>query len=242
MTTLKDRVRVIPVRTEAERADAMQVLRDTYLAEKHWVNDEAKLFPLEDLASPAVSWFAVYDSRKPVGVLRVLYDPPLELYREYGFKQLVNGLDVEAFIRNHRIAEIGRFAVLPPYRKFILVVAGLMRAASKETVGRGYTHYITDIFEGETHSPYQFHTRVMGFQPVATHDVGELNCPNRRITMVLDLPEAYRNLRLHQNWIYRFLTEDWDESLHQKLLETDSRNRRPASGNPLAHPSPLPPG
>lgn len=146
-----------------------------------------------------------------------MYNPPLELYKEYGMQALESGLDVEAFVKNNRIAEIGRFAVVPEFRKFIVVAAALMREASRETVANDYTHYVTDIFEGEVHSPYDFHTRVMGFQPVATHDVGELNCPNRRITMVLDLKSAYQRIQTKQKWIYRYLTKDWDESLHEKL-------------------------
>jgi len=63
-----------------------------------------------------------------VGVLRVLYNPPLELYKEYGFEKLDNGLDVESFVKDHKIAEIGRFAVIPAYRSMMLVVAALMRA------------------------------------------------------------------------------------------------------------------
>ena len=88
-----------------------------------------------------------------MGVLRVLYNPPLELYKEYGFEKLDNGLDVESFVKDHKIAEIGRFAVIPAYRSMMLVVAGLMRAASRDTIERGYSHYVTDIFEGEKHSP-----------------------------------------------------------------------------------------
>ena len=217
--TLKDRVTVKRVETESARADALTVLQATYRQEKNWVSDESNVFPVEDLSNSSVSWFVVYVDVAPVGVLRVLYDPPLELYRDYGFKQIGQGIDVEAFIRSHRIAEVGRFAVLPEYRKYIMVVVRLMGAASKETVSLGYTHYITDIFEGERHSPYQFHTHVMGFEPVATHDVGELNCPNRRITMILDLRASYQRLRTAQNWIYRLLTENWDPALHDRLLQ-----------------------
>ena len=219
ITSLKQRVRVKRIENAADRAEAMRVLKATYRQEKHWVADEEKMFDTEDLANHSVSWFVVFVDHDPVGVLRVLYDPPLELYREYGFKQLATDINVESFIRNNRIAEIGRFAVLPDYRKYIVVVGALMRTASRETVERGFTHYITDVFEGEKHSPYEFHTRVMGFQPVATHDVGELNCPLRRITLVLDLKAAYHRLRTTQRWVFRFLTEGWDEQLHRQMLD-----------------------
>ena len=113
--------------------------------------------------------------------------------------------------------ELRLVAVLPQHRKNHYIAAALMRAAVRDTLERGYTHYVTDIFEGEKHSPYLFHTRVMGFEPVATHDVGELNCPHRRVTMVLDLPAAYRRLKRTGGWLFRYLTADWSESLHRRL-------------------------
>ncbi len=217
--SLKDRITTHRVDGEARRLHAIQVMRATYELEKNWMRGEEKLFPPGELSDPDVSWFVVYDNEVPVGVLRVLYSPPLELYKQYGFKPLGGGIDVEEFVKHNRIAEIGRFAVLPEYRRYIRVSACLMRVASKETLRRGFTHYVTDIFEGEKHSPYHFHRRVMGFQPVASHDVGELNCPNRRITMILDLGMAYRNLRSSNNWIYRFFMEDWDPELDRKLRD-----------------------
>ncbi|RMF74495.1 MAG: GNAT family N-acetyltransferase [Acidobacteria bacterium] len=216
--SLRDRVSVTRVETPEQREQALEVIRATYRDEKRWVGDEAGQLPPEDLERDDVSWFCAFVDDRPVGVLRVLYDPPLELYAKYGFELLDRGIDVEKFIKAHRIAEVGRFAVIPEYRKYIVVVAALMRAASTETVARGYTHYITDVFEDDPHSPYQFHTRVMGFEPVATHEVGELNSSSRRITLVLDLKAAYRRLRAKGTWIYRFLTEGWDEGLHRRLV------------------------
>jgi len=221
--SLKKRTRVTRVNTEADRLHAIAVLKATYQAEKNWVANEQKMFQAADLTDERVSWFVVFVEEMPVGVLRVLYELPLEIYKEYGFKQLGSGMDIEGFVTNNRIAEIGRFAVLPEYRKYVIVVGALMREASKETVQRGFTHYITDIFEGEKHSPYLFHTRVMGFIPVATHDVGELNCPLRRITMVLDIKAAYNRLRESNGFVFRFLTEDWDKSIHDKLRHNDGR-------------------
>ena len=215
--SLAKQIKVIRATNTDDRQLAIEVLHSTYVNEKNWIQDEEKFFPLSDLEAKDISWFVASNATQPIGVLRVMYNPPLELYKEYGMQALESGLDVEAFVKNNRIAEIGRFAVVPEFRKFIVVSAALMRAASQETVANDYTHYVTDIFEGEVHSPYDFHTRVMGFQPVATHDVGELNCPNRRITMVLDLKSAYQRIQTKQKWIYRYLTKDWDESLHEKL-------------------------
>lgn len=214
---LAKQIVVIRASNDADRNLAVQVLRSTYVNEKNWIQNEEEFFPVSDLKTGDISWFVASSGGRPIGVLRVMYNPPLELYREYGLQTLDRGLDVEAFVKNNRIAEIGRFAVVPEYRKYIIVAASLMREASRETVSNDYTHYVTDIFEGEVHSPYDFHTRVMGFQPVATHDVGELNCPNRRITMVLDLKSAYHRIKTQRKWIYRVLTRDWDKSLHDKL-------------------------
>jgi hypothetical protein len=213
---LSDRLRVIRVSGEAERALAIAVMRATYQQEKNWITRDEKLFPDDELGNRSVSWFVVLEGDRPVGTLRVLYDLPLDLYKEYGFKTL-GGINIEDFIRNNRIAEIGRFAVLPEYRRHMIVVGALMREASRETVENGYTHYVTDIFEGEAHNPYNFHTRVLGFQPVATHDTGELNCPNRRITLILDLKSAYHRLRDKGGWLFRFFTEGWPAHIHEQL-------------------------
>ena len=135
-------------------------------------------------------------------MLRTLFDPPLLQYAKYGLRLIDPRIDVEKFLRQHRIAEVGRFAVVPELRGNVMLAAALMRAATEEMVTRGYTHVITDVFEDDPHSPLGFHTRVMGFQPVATHDHGELNCKSRRITLLLDLgaelpaPQGARQLDL----------------------------------------------
>ncbi|HHN73600.1 MAG TPA: GNAT family N-acetyltransferase [Acidobacteria bacterium] len=214
---LKDRIAVFRVESAEQRQQALEVLASTYRDEKRWVGDEQSQLPEADLSRDDISWFVVCVDQQPVGVLRVLYDPPLELYAKYGFELIGKDLDVEKFVRDHRIAEIGRFAVLPEYRRFIVVVAALMKAASTETVIKGYTHYITDVFEDDPHSPYQFHTRVMGFEPVATHEVGELNSRSRRITLVLDLKASYLRLKKRGGWIFRLFTGDWDENLHSQM-------------------------
>lgn len=216
---LRDRIDVFRIEDVKGRQLGLEVLRATYGEEKRWVDDPDQQLPASDLARPDVSWFVVRADDRPVGILRVLYDPPIDLYREYEFELTVDGLDVEEFVRNNRIAEVGRFAVLPEYRRYVSVVAALMREASRETVARGYTHYITDVFEDDPHSPYRFHTRVMGFQPVATHEAGELHSASRRITLVLDLKQAYRRLRASGGMIYRLLTDGWDDRLH-KLMST----------------------
>lgn len=229
--SLRDRLSVIRVVDEPTRAQAMEVLRATYRDEKGWVSDESRQIPETDLTVPSISWFVVRMDGTPVGVLRVLYDPPIDLYAEYGFELTVTNLDVERFLRENRIAEIGRFAVLPRHRGQIVVVAALMREAVFETVRRGYTHYITDVFEDDPHSPLQFHTKVMGFRPVATHEVGELNCRSRRITLILDLADAYRRLKKAHGWIFRFFTGDWSEELHRSVASGGAPSRGDRGGD-----------
>jgi hypothetical protein len=213
-----DRVRVERVIDEAGRQRVTAVLRATYQHEKRWVSDPETQAPPDDIGRSDLSWFVVSVRGRPAGVVRILYSPPLEQYAQYGLKLLDPAIAVDDFIRQNRIAEIGRFAVKRRYRRRFLLAAALMRAAAAETIARGYTHYVTDVFEDDPHSPYGFHTRIMGFFPVATHDVGELRCRSRRITLVLDLRAAYRRLRQQGNWIYRYFTSQWDDALHQHML------------------------
>jgi hypothetical protein len=57
----------------------------------------------------------------------------------------------------------------------------------------------------------------MGFEPVATHDRGELNCDSRRITLVLDLKSSYKRLKARGNWVFRYLTAGWPDALHRQF-------------------------
>jgi hypothetical protein len=199
------------------RHDVLEVLRGTYCEEKGWVDDVDAQFPSTDLDRPEVSWFVATINGRPAGTLRVLYDPPLAEYARYGFKSIDPALRVEEMIRQYRIAEIGRFAVLPAYRRQLIVAVALMRSAAAETIARRFTHYVTDVFEDDPHSPYRFHTNVMGFLPIATHDVGEMRTASRRITLVLDLKAAYARLKRRECWVYRYFTEIWDSTLHQQM-------------------------
>lgn len=213
-----DRVRARRVTGETARRHAVDVLRATYLGEKRWITDPEAQLPPEDLARGDIAWFLVSVRDRPAGVVRVHYDPPLAQYAKYGLKLLDPSVCVDDFIRRHRVAEIGRFAVVPRYRRRVTVAAALMRAATIETVARGYTHFVTDVFEDDPHSPYRFHTGVMGFLPVATHEAGELHCRSRRITLVLDLKAAYRRLKARGNWLYRYLTAPWDDAFHRQMV------------------------
>jgi hypothetical protein len=184
---LLNRIQVRRVAEDWQRCQALSVLRATYVDEKGWVADAEQVFPAAELGEAGVSWFLALRGLEPAGVLRVLYELPLAQYAHCELRPVGVDLVLQHLLRRARVAEIGRFAVVPAYRRNLLVAAELIRAASLETFQRGYTHYLTDIFEGERHSPYLFHTRVLGFRAIATHDTGELNYPSRRITMLLDL-------------------------------------------------------
>lgn len=210
-------VSVRRVEGHEDRAQALAVLQRVYVDEKRWVraaDRNEQLLPEADLQTDQVSWFLATLAGEPVGVVRVLYQLPLDLYREYGFKLLDGQLDVERFLRQNRIAEVGRFGVVAQQRGRLMVAAALMRAAATDTFRRGFTHYITDVFENEPNSPYEFHTRVLGFVPVATHAHGELLASNRRITMLLDLRRAYERLRAKRSWLARYIFATWDDRLH----------------------------
>lgn len=216
------------VTDDGDRRRVIEVLAATYHREKHWVTDPETQIPPDHLDCADITWFVVTLDDCPAGALRVVYDPPYAQYAAYGLKLLDPSLKVEEFLRRSRIAEVGRFAVKPEFRVHLMVAASLMRAVTEETVARGYTHLVTDVFEDDPHTPYQFHTRVLGFYPVATHEVGELHCRSRRITLVLDLNSAYERLNKNGHWLFRYLTGGWDEALHRRL------RRAPAPAEALA--------
>ncbi|MEM1245981.1 MAG: hypothetical protein AAGK22_06390 [Acidobacteriota bacterium] len=76
-----------------------------------------------------------------------------------------------------------------------------MRATTFETVRRGYDHYVTDVFEDDPNSPYGFHHRVLGFRTVVTHRHGELDCESRRLTMLLNIPDAFSSTARQQQLV-----------------------------------------
>jgi hypothetical protein len=205
------------VTDETDRRRAVEILASTYHHEKHWVTDPAAQIPAGDLERSDIAWFIATQGDRAAGTLRVWYDPTYTHYALYGLKLLDPALRIEEFMRRNRIAEVARFAVKAEFRGQLMIAVALMRAATEETVARGYTHLVTDVFEDDPHSPYHFHTKVLGFQPVATHEFGELHCRSRRITLVLDLKLAYQRLEKSGNWLFRYLTGTWDDSLHRRL-------------------------
>ena len=205
------------VADERGRQQVVAILGAIYQREKNWVSEPDSQFPLADVGRADTAWFLAQAGGQAAGVVRVLYDPPLAVYAHYGFQVIDPAIRVEDFIGRHGLAEVGRFAVLPDSRRQIMVAATLMRAVTIDSLERGITHLITDVFEDDAHSPYGFHTRVLGFHPVATHDAGELNSRSRRITLLLDIPAAYKRLRSRNAWFYRYLTSVLPDRLQERL-------------------------
>ncbi len=201
---------------QSTRSQALQVVEEVYRREKNWIKTAATEIPFPIDPEGPYSWFLATVNGQPAGVLRLFYDPPLELPAEFQVS-LRPEVDLNRLAQDGRFVEIGRFMILPAYRKKMLVAIRLMGSAVKEVVERNYTHFITDVFEGEPHSPLQFHTRILGFEIIGSHLHGELNCSLTRIILTLDILKAYQRLRAKKNRLYWTLTEGIRGLLDQKL-------------------------
>jgi len=149
-------------------------------------------------SSGSQSWFVASLGEEPAGAIRLIYDPPLELPAELGVT-LEPEVDLEGLKRHGRFVDIGRFMIVPAHRRNVRVAMRLMKAAIAEVVGRGYTHFLTDVFADDPHSPLQFHTRVLGFERIGTHRTEELACESVRIILILDIGRAYQRLKRRRN-------------------------------------------
>lgn len=187
------------------------MISDVYLREKRWIRDvEAEIDPA---SNARVSWFLARVADEPAGVIRLAYDPPLEMPADWGFR-LERHIDASELARC-RFVEVGRFMILPHYRRRIDVALRLMRAAVGEVVERGYSHLLTDVFESDPHSPLKFHTRVLGFERIGSHRLGELSCESLRIVLVLDLARSYRRLKERRDKVFRELAAGFEELLER---------------------------
>ena len=200
----------------ATREKALQVVERVYRQEKNWLRSVDQEIPVNIATDDRYSWFLALAHDQPAGVLRLYYDPPLELPPECQatFKK---GFDPQKLANAGRFVEIGRFMILPEYRKKILVAIRLMGASVREVVERNYTHFITDVFEGEPHSPLKFHTRILGFEVIGKHLYGELNCSLTRIILTLDILKAYKRMKTRRSRVYAQLTEGIQGVLEAKL-------------------------
>ncbi len=217
------RVRVTKIIDEDQRKAALEVIEAVFLKEKKWIDNAENQLPVDIGYSDRYSWFLATVNNGPAGVLRLFYDPPLEMPKEYEVT-LRDDIDLEAIKKHCRFVEVGRFMILPKYRKNIRVVLRLMRSAIKEVVSRDYTHFLTDVYEGEVHSPLQFHTRILGFEVVGKHLYGDLNCSSTRIILTLDILRAYQRIKARRSKVYRDLTFGIRGMLDRKLARLDTSN------------------
>ncbi len=201
------------------RSLALQVIEGVYLKEKNWIRDPENEIPLNIAESTKYSWFLVMVNQKPAGVIRLAYDPSLYFPPELEVT-LNSDIDLGKMACEWKMVEIGRFMILPEYRKNIRVVLKLMRAAIKEVVEKGYTHFLTDVFETDPNSPLHFHTKILGFERIGSHLHGELNCSSTRIILTLDILKAYRKLRERRDKIYMEVTEGIRDLLDERLIKS----------------------
>jgi hypothetical protein len=204
------------VTTSADRDKALSVIEAVYRREKRWIADAGAEVPLDAAADADRSWFLVTVNGRPAGVIRLLYDPPLELPAELGVT-LEPEVDLDALKRRGRFVDIGRFMIVPRYRRNFRVALRLMRAAMIEVVERGYTHFLTSVFADDPHSPLGFHTRVLGFERIGSHRTGELACASIRILLILDIARAYQRLQRRKNRVFRELGEGVREMMEGRL-------------------------
>jgi hypothetical protein len=213
------RIETCKVEDEASRNLALQVVEGVYHREKNWIHAVDQEIPADIATNPRCSWFLATVDGKPAGVIRLVYDPCLELPPEYQVS-LHESVDLQNLARQGKFVDIGRFMILPEFRRKILVAIRLMGAAVREVIERNYTHFITDVFQGEPHSPLQFHTKILGFEIIGSHLHGELNCSLTRIILTLDILKAYRRLKLQRKHLYDSLSEGFQGLLEQKMLAT----------------------
>jgi hypothetical protein len=204
----------------ADRDKALTVVETVYRREKKWIADAGAELPSD--AGDAFrrtdrSWFLVTVNGKPAGVIRLVYDPPLELPAELGVT-LEPNVDLQGLKRQGRFVDIGRFMIVPRYRRNIRVALRLMRAAIVEVVERGYTHFLTSVFADDPHSPLGFHTRVLGFERIGSHRTGELSCASVRILLILDIARAYQRLKRRQNLVWKELAVSVRDTMEGRLL------------------------
>ncbi len=208
------RVTAERVSSSDRRASALAVVAEVYGAEKGWISDTEAEIPESALTSDGSSWFLARVDGETAGVVRLAYDPALELPAELGL-ELEGSVDLARLQASGRFVEIGRLMIAPRFRSRTAVVLALMRAALAEVVERGYTHLLTVVFEDDPHSPYHFHTRVLGFERIGTHRRGELASASRRIILTLDIARAYLRMRPARAKLLRHLTSGFEDRILQ---------------------------
>ncbi|WLT31107.1 hypothetical protein [Geothrix sp. PMB-07] len=210
------RIQVVKVRTQRDVRDAARVLEDVFQREKGWIQSAEHQIPTDIAQNPKVSWFLARAGGLPVGLLRLVYDPALELPPEC-LPTFEAGVDLQAMAASGRFVEIGRFMIRQEYRRDVTIALRLMRKAAREVVERDYTHFLTDVFENEPNSPFHFHTRILGFEVVGRHVHGELHCNYTRIILVLNILKAYKKFRQSKSAVYATITRGFRRLMNRKL-------------------------
>jgi hypothetical protein len=199
------------VRTAADRDAALEVVSEVWQREKGWIKDAATDIPVEIAELTTESWLLVRVDQRPAGVVRLRYDHPVEPAAGVDV-QLERPVDLDR-VGDCRVVEVGRFMILPQYRASPGAVLGLMRAAIEEVVTRGYTHFITTVYEDDPHSPLEFHQRVLGFERLGTLERDEAGGRRTLVILVLDLARAYARAGKNMNRIVARLTSGLTEAL-----------------------------
>lgn len=199
-------ITVSKVLSHLDRLQTAEVIDKVFVREKQWIRGGDEEVPEELASNHEFSWFIARVGERAAGVMRLHYDPSLELPESCQMR-LVPGIDMDVVKAAGRYVEIGRFMILPEFRRQYLVALRLMHAATAEVIERDYTHFITDVFEGELHSPLNFHTRVLGFEVIGSHLFGELNCSSTRIILTLDILKLYNRVKDSKSRIYHELTD-----------------------------------
>ncbi len=204
-------IETFKVLSPEERAAALSVVDKVFRQEKRWVAATDAEIPVAQDPDGRLSWFVATVDGEPAGVIRLFYDPPLEIPADWGL-ELDRDLDLARVADGRRFVEIGRFMIVPEHRRRMRVALRLMREAVREVVERRYTHFITDVYDGDPHSPLGFHTRVLGFERIGTHRRGELACDHMRILLVLDIARAFHKLRSRKDRVFRELSTGLEDS------------------------------
>ncbi len=169
----RSRVSVERVRTDGERNAVIEVVRKVLVGEKHWVEAADGEVPEDVGQHDDPVWLMALAGSEPVGCVRIRYD--LSTFHP-GTSALrpLPGVDLTEVPDDARIAEVGRLLIVPAWRRRHTVVLALMGAVLHETLAAGCTHLVTDTIDDDPHNPFGFHTRRLGFMPIATHEGGEL--------------------------------------------------------------------
>lgn len=128
-------VTVRKIESAADRHRALEVIEQVFRREKNWISAVHEQMPEGVENDSRVSWFLAEVNGRPAGIIRLLYDPPLELPEGYGVS-FEPGVDLEKLRTAGRYAEIGRFMILGEYRRNPRVALRLMRSATAEVVER----------------------------------------------------------------------------------------------------------